>query len=50
MTLFLHSARRLMVVDTCIKFREYSLTGFSSYRADTVFVVDKAPRKITHKV
>ena len=26
--LFLHSARRLMLVDTCIKFREYSLSGF----------------------
>ena len=24
----LHSARRLMLVDTCIKFREYSLSGF----------------------
>ena len=26
--LFLHSARRLMLVDTCIKFCEYSLSGF----------------------
>ena len=26
--LFLHSARRLMLVDTCIKFHEYSLSGF----------------------
>ena len=26
--LFMHSARRLMLVDTCIKFREYSLSGF----------------------
>ena len=26
--LFLHSAHRLMLVDTCIKFREYSLSGF----------------------
>ena len=25
---FLHSARRLMLVDTCIKLREYSLSGF----------------------
>ena len=25
---FFHSARRLMLVDTCIKFREYSLSGF----------------------
>ena len=27
-SLVLHSARRLMLVDTCIKFREYSLSGF----------------------
>ena len=26
--LFLHSARQLMLVDTCIKFRECSLSGF----------------------
>ena len=26
--LFLHSAHRLMLVDTGIKFREYSLSGF----------------------
>ena len=26
--LFLHSACRLMLVDTCTKFREYSLSGF----------------------
>ena len=26
--LFLHSAHPLMLVDTCIKFREYSLSGF----------------------
>ena len=26
--LFLHSACRLMLVDTCIKFREYNLSGF----------------------
>ena len=26
--LFMHSARRLMLVDTCIMFREYSLSGF----------------------
>ena len=25
---FLHSARHLMLIDICIKFREYSLTGF----------------------
>ena len=26
--LFLHYARRLMWVDNCIKFRDYSLSGF----------------------
>ena len=26
--LFLHSARQLRLVDTCIKFRGYSLSGF----------------------
>ena len=26
--LFLHSARRLVLVDTCIKFRKYSLSDF----------------------
>ena len=26
--LFLHYARGLMLVDTCINFREYSLSGF----------------------
>ena len=26
--LFMHSARRLMLVDTCIMFRECSLSGF----------------------
>ena len=25
---FLHSACHLMLIDTCIKFREYSLSGF----------------------
>ena len=48
--LFMHSARQLMLVDTCIMFREYSLKQFSIYRADTVFVMDKVPRKITQKV
>ena len=47
--LFLHSARRLMLVDTCIKFRKIAKV-VSSYRADTVFVMDKVPRKITQKV
>ena len=25
---YLHSARHLMLIDVCIKFREYSLSGF----------------------
>ena len=25
---FLHSSRHLMLIDICIKFREYSLSGF----------------------
>ena len=25
---FLHSARHLMLIDICIKFRQYSLSGF----------------------
>ena len=25
---FLHSARHLMLIDICLKFREYSLSGF----------------------
>ena len=45
--LFLHFARRLVLVDTCIKFREYSLERFLSFRADMFFVMDKVPRKIT---
>ena len=43
--LFLHSARRLMLVDTCIKIGEYSLKRFSSKRADMIFVMDKVTRK-----
>ena len=38
--LFLHSARRLMLVDTCIKFREYSLSGFQVIER-TRFVTDR---------
>ena len=36
---FLHSARHLMLIDICIKFREYSLSG-----ADTNFVMYKFQR------
>ena len=42
--LFLHSARRLLSVDTCIKFREYSLSG-----ADMVFVIDKSSKENNSK-
>ena len=37
--LFMHSACRLMLVDTCIKFREYSLSGFQVIER-TGFVTD----------
>ena len=37
--LFLHSARRLMLVDTCIKFHEYSLSGYQVLER-TRFVTD----------
>ena len=30
--LFLHSACHLMLIDICIKFREYSLSGFQVIR------------------
>ena len=43
--LFLHSARRLMLVDTCIKFREYSISGFQ-----VIERTDKVTRIITQKV
>ena len=48
--LLLRSAHRLMLVDTCIKFLDIQLKPYSSYRADTVFVMDKVPRKITQKI
>ena len=47
--LFLHSACRSMLVDTCIKFREYSLSGFQ-VKERTRFFMHKAPREITKKV
>ena len=37
---FLHSARRLMLVDICIKFREDSLRGFQVTER-TRFVTDR---------
>ena len=38
-----------MLIDICIKFREYSLSSLS-YRADTIFVMHKVPRELTQKV
>ena len=37
---FLHSARHLMLIDICIKFREYSLSGFQVIER-TRFVTDR---------
>ena len=50
---FLHSARRLMLIDICMKFREDSLRGFqvterTRWRQD--FVRDKVQREITQKI
>ena len=52
---FLHSARRLMLVDTCIcmKFHDASLYGLkvierTRWRQD--FVRDKVQREITQKI
>ena len=36
----LHSARHLMLIDICIKFREYSLSGFQVIER-TRFVTDR---------
>ena len=47
--LFLHSACRFMLVDTCIKFREYSLSGFQVIER-TRFFYAQSPRVITQKV
>ena len=46
---FLHSACHPMLIDICIKFREYSLSGLS-YSVDTIFVMHKVQREITQKV
>ena len=37
---FLHSAHHLMLIDICIKFREYSLSGFQVIER-TRFVTDR---------
>ena len=41
---FLHSARHLMLIDICTKFREYSLRGFQVIEW-TRFVTDRRPGK-----
>ena len=51
--LFLHSARRLMMVDICMKFHYASLYGLkvierTRWRQD--FVGDKVQREITQKI
>ena len=51
--LFLHSARRLMLVDICMKFHDASLYGLkvierTQWRQD--FVRDKVQREITQKI
>ena len=48
--LFLHSARQLMFVDTCIKIREYSLSGFQVIGRTCFLGWTKVPRKIIQKV
>ena len=48
--LFLHSARRLMLVDNCIKFREYSLSDLQFIEQTLFFVMHKVQREITPKV
>ena len=50
---FLHSARRLMLVDICMKFHDASLYGLKvierpRWRQD--FVRDKVQREITQKI
>ena len=50
---FLHSARRLMLVDICIKFHDASLYGLKViertwWRQD--FVRDRVQREITQKI
>ena len=43
---FLHSARYFRLIDICIKFREYSLSGFQVIE---IFLKHKIPRQITQK-
>ena len=50
---FLHSARRLMLVDICMKFHDASLYGLKVIertRWRQYFVRDKVQREITQKI
>ena len=50
---FLHSARRLMLVDICLKFHDvslYSLKVIERTRCRKDFVRDKVQREITQKM
>ena len=44
----LHSARHLMLIDLCIKFREYSLSGFQVIER-TRFVTDRQTDRRTDR-
>ena len=46
----MHSARHLMLIDICIKFCEYSLSGFQVIERTRFFVMHQVPREITQKV
>ena len=39
-----------MLIDNCIKFREYSLSGFQVIERTQFFFMHKVPREITQKV
>ena len=45
---FLHSARHLMLIDICIKFHEYSLSGFQ-FIERTQFVTDRQTDRRTDR-
>ena len=45
---FLHSVRHLMLIDVCIKFREYSLSGFQVIER-TRFVTDRRTDRWTDR-
>ena len=47
---FLQSAPHLVLIDICIKFHEYSESGFQVLEQTRFFVMHKVPREITQKV